>query len=76
MELMAIMAAHQLAAHPNTNHARDSHRHLGYCQIASRAKYHQQLNNNYLAIMNPLQHYLKDFKGEIRWTPAHPERRN
>ena len=26
--------------------------------------------------MIPLQHYLKDFKGTIRWTPADPEKRN
>ena len=29
-----------------------------------------------IALMNPLQHYLKNFKGKIRWTPAHPEKRN
>ena len=26
--------------------------------------------------MNPLQHYLEDFINMIRWTPAHPEKRN
>ena len=25
--------------------------------------------------MNPLQQYVKDFKGTSRWTPAHPEKR-
>ena len=49
---------------------------LGCCQIANRSKRHPQLNNNYITLMNPLQHYLKAFKGKLRWTPANPEKRN
>ena len=37
---------------------------------------HPQLTNNYIALINPLQHFLKEFKGTLRWTPAHPEKRN
>ena len=77
MELMAIVAALQLAAHIKTPTTKeivtDS---LGCCQIANRRKQHPQLTNNYIALMSPLQHYLKDFNGTLRWTPAHPEKRN
>ena len=77
MELIAIVAAVQLAAHvqtPTTEEiVTDS---LGCCQIANRRKQHPQLTNDYIALMNPLQHYLKDFKGKIKRTPAQPEKRN
>ena len=29
-----------------------------------------------IALMNLLQYYLKEFGGKLRWTPAHPEKRN
>ena len=71
------MTALQIAAHNKTPTSKeivaDS---LGCCQIANKRKQHPQLNNNYIALMTPLQHYLKDFKGTLRWTPAHPEKRN
>ena len=77
MELLAIVAALQLAVHIQTPTTKeivtDS---LGCYQIANRRKRHPQLNNYYIALMNPLQHYLKDFKGTLRWNPAHPEKRN
>ena len=77
VELMAIVTALQLAAHiqtPTTQEiVTDS---LRCCQIAYRRNHHPQLNNYYIAQMNPLLHYLKDFKDKIRWTPAHPEKRN
>ena len=77
MELLAMVAALQLAAHiqsPITKEiVTDS---LGRCQIANRRKKYLQLTNNYVALMNPLQHYLKLFKGTIRGTPAHPEKRS
>ena len=77
MELMEIVAA------PNQQHTYKHQRlneivtdFLGCCQIAHRRKQHPQLTNNYIALMNPLKHDLKDFKGTIRWTPAFPVKRN
>ena len=67
----------QLAAHiktPTTNEiATDA---LECCQIANRRMRHPQLTNNYIALMNPLQHYLQDFKDTLRRMQAHPENRN
>ena len=77
MELMVIVAALQQAAQLQTPTTKmivtDS---LGCCQTANRRIGHLQLINGYIELMNPLQHYLKDFKGKMRWTPAHPEKRN
>ena len=39
-------------------------------------KKHQQLANNYIALMNQLQQYVKEFEGKLRWIPAHQEKRN
>ena len=64
------------STHQNTNYGRDSQDSLGCCQIANRRKRQPQLTNNYIALMNPLQHHLRDFKDTLRWTPAHPENRN
>ena len=54
MELMAIVAALQLAARVQTPTTKviviDS---LGYCQIANRRQKHPHLTNNYVALMNP-----------------------
>ena len=49
---------------------------LGCCQIASRRRRYPQLTKNYIALMGPLQYYLKEFEGTLRWTPDHPEKRN
>ena len=76
VKLIAIVAALQLAANvqtPTTEEiVTDS---MGNCQIANRRKQQPQLTNNYIALISPLQH-LTDYKGKIRWTPAHPEKRN
>ena len=45
---------------------------LGCYQIANRRR-HPQLTNNYIALMGPLQHYLKGFEGTIRWTQHIPK---
>ena len=75
MEMLATVAALQLAAHIQTPItkviATDS---LGCCQIANKRKRHPQLTNNYIALMIQLQHYLKDFNDTLRWTPAHLEK--
>ena len=77
MELMAVVEALQLAAHIQTPTKKEmATESPGCCQRACRRKDLPQLNNNYIALMNPLQHYLKDCKGTIRWTPECPEKRN
>ena len=77
MERMAIVAALQQATHLQSLTIEeiviDS---LGCCQIANRRKRQSQLTNNYIALKGPLQHYINDYKGKIRWTPAHPEKRS
>ena len=64
MELITIVAASQLAAYKQTPNAEeivtDS---LGCCQIANRRKLHPQFTNNYIALINPLQKYIKDYNG-------------
>ena len=54
VQLMAIVAALQLATHiqiPTTEIVTDS---KGCCQIASRKQRHHQLTNNYRALVNPI----------------------
>ena len=63
MELLAIVAVLQLAANIKISVNEILTDALGCCQIANRRKKHPQLNNNYIVIIGPLQHYLIDFEG-------------
>ena len=67
MELMAIVAVLQLAAHLQAPEIKeivtDS---MGCYQITNRRMQHLQSTNNYTSLLNPLQHHLKDFKGTVR----------
>ena len=77
MKLLAIVAAFQLAAYIQTQTTKEIVTDSLRCyQITNWRTRHPQLNNNYIVLMSPLLHYLKDFKGTLRWTPAHPEKRN
>ena len=76
MELLAIVAGLQLAANIKISMGEIVADALGCCQIANRRKKHPQLTNNHIALMGPLQYYLKDFEDTLRLTPAHPEKRN
>ena len=60
----------------NTYYTRDCHRLSRMLSDSQQEVEHTQLTNNYIALMNPLQHYLKVFEGKIRWTPARLESRN
>ena len=74
MKLLAIMAALQLASHIQTPTTEEIVTDLlGCCQIANSRKRRPQFTNNYIALMNPLHHYVNVFKGTLRWTPAHPD---
>ena len=76
IELLVIMEAQQLANNigmPIEEIVTDA---LGCFQIANMNKKRPQLTNNYFDVRRPLQHYLKEFAGSLRWTLAHPEKRN
>ena len=68
-----IVAALQLAAHIQITSKAVVTDSLKCCQIANRRKKHPQHTNNYIALMNPLQHYLKYFKGTILSSPGEEE---
>ena len=76
MGLMAIVAALQLAPLIQITTNEIVTYSQGCCQTANRRRKHPQLTNSYMAFMNLLQHYFKHFEGTLRWTPAHPEKRN
>ena len=65
MDLLAIVAALQLAAHFKKQTIKEIVIDLlGCCQIANRRKQHPQLTNNCIALMHPLQQYVKDYKAQ------------
>ena len=46
---------------------------LGCRKIANKMT---QLINSTITFINSLQHYLKDYESPLRWSTAHPEKRN
>ena len=68
MELMAVVAALRLADYVQIITKEIVTDSLGCCQIDDRRtrKKHPQLTNNFIALMNQQQHYIKSFEGSIR----------
>ena len=63
MELLAIVASLHLAANINITTKEIVADSQGCYQTANIREKHPLLTDNYIALMSPLQHYLKGLKG-------------
>ena len=74
MELLDSGCNTTTSRRQNTNYESDNHRLSGMLSDSQSEKEAPTGQQQFIALMNPL--YLKDSKGTLTWTPAHPEKRN
>ena len=76
MELLALVAALQLAAHIQTPTAKEIVKDaLGGCHIANCRKSHHTVHQQLHCTDEPTTKRLQTLQRHIRWTPAYPEKR-